>query len=99
MWLNIFGNRSYNDISQYPILPWVLSKYKDPLKEKEENNENFDYQYRDMNLPLGMMELSPEGIRRKEVFLETYQTLKEDQSEGIKPYIYGTSYSNPFYIS
>ena len=99
MWLNIFGNRSYNDISQYPILPWVLSKYKDPLKEKEENNENFDYQYRDMNLPLGMMELSPEGIRRKEVFLETYETLKEEPSEGVKPYIYGTSYSNPFYVS
>ena len=32
MWLNIFGNRSYNDISQYPVFPWILSNYKDPLK-------------------------------------------------------------------
>ena len=35
MWLNIFGNRSYNDISQYPIFPWILSNYQDPLKVEQ----------------------------------------------------------------
>ncbi len=98
MWFNIFGNRSYNDISQYPIFPWVLSKYIDPLKEKTENSDDYDYQYRDMNLPLGMMELSESGIKRKETYLETFNTLKEEPNEGVKPYIYGTSYSNPYYV-
>ena len=32
MWMNFYGNRSYNDISQYPIFPWILSNYEDPLK-------------------------------------------------------------------
>jgi hypothetical protein len=32
MLLNKFSGRSFNDLSQYPILPWVLSDYKcDPL--------------------------------------------------------------------
>ena len=98
MWLNIFGNRSYNDISQYPIFPWILINYEDPLKvkqnEEKEINENdvkkklrvsniinntnysaneqlnpqgnnneqnekivIDYLYRDMNLPMGMLEI------------------------------------------
>ena len=98
MWFNIFGNRSYNDISQYPIFPWVLSKYKDPLKEKLETSDDYDYQYREMNLPLGMMELDEASKKRKEVYLEAYETLKEEPNEGVKPYIYGTNYSNPYYV-
>jgi len=38
MWLNIYGNRSYNDISQYPVFPWILSNYEDPLKKDKEND-------------------------------------------------------------
>ena len=121
MWLNIFGNRSYNDISQYPVFPWILSSYEDPLqKEKsinkkneniehldllnskivsyQEDNYGLDYQYRDMSLPMGMMELNEEGKKRKELFLETYDTLKTDPDANIKPYIYGSNYSNPVYV-
>ena len=125
MWLNIYGNRSYNDISQYPVFPWILSNYEDPLKsnkiinkikeekekekeqnendinnEKEEDDEEnvlIDYYYRDLSLPMGMMELNDEGAR-KELFMETYETLKSDDSEEIKPYIYGSNYSNPIYV-
>ena len=31
MWMNFFSNRSYNDISQYPIFPWIITDYEDPL--------------------------------------------------------------------
>ena len=118
MWLNIFGNRSYNDISQYPVFPWILSNYEDPLKsnkiirkQKEKKNENendnenedddddnvlIDYYYRDLSLPMGMMELNDDGAR-KELFMETFETLKTDNEE-IKPYIYGSNYSNPVYV-
>ena len=163
MWLNIFGNRSYNDISQYPIFPWILSNYEDPLKieqkrkiikpstnivhflkiqdqshpshnpsipldlinvnskenkdKKEEYEEIIDYKYRDLSLPMGMIELNQEGSKRKELFLEKYLTLKNDSEEldsmndndnkdlnneefenKVKPYIYGSNYSNPFYV-
>ena len=43
MWLNIFGNRSFNDLSQYPVFPWILNNYEDPIIEElvpEKNNSN-----------------------------------------------------------
>ena len=125
MWLNIFGNRSYNDISQYPIFPWILSNYEDPLQveQKIQNNKNednqdysnadssannnlndkkekfiIDFKYRNMNLPMGMLELNDEGMKRKELFIETYQTLKEEPDENMKPYVFGSNYSNPVYV-
>ena len=130
MWLNIFGNRSYNDISQYPVFPWILSNYQDPLQteqkfkksstnllvenldkksgrsftvvtsSKDEEEEEFalDYDYRDMTLPMGMLELNDEGMKRKELFLETYETLKDDPDQNMKPYIFGSNYSNPVYV-
>ena len=127
MWLNIYGNRSYNDISQYPVFPWILSNYEDPLKkdkendsknkkkknsnlntpslndgsdseEEDEENNASEYMYRDLSLPMGMLELNEEGERRKELFMETYDTLKNDDNGEIKPYIYGSNYSNPVYV-
>ena len=126
MWLNIFSNRSYNDISQYPVFPWILSSYEDPLQVEQkkivekrtetlENLENLnstlqdfnegddtiiDYLYRDLSSPMGMLELSAEGIKRKELFMETYETLKNEKDEDnpIKPYIFGSNYSNPVFV-
>ena len=120
MWLNIYGNRSYNDISQYPVFPWILSRYEDPLKKEtkigtknkrrkstntslnensdSEEEDSDDYNYRDMTLPMGMLELDEEGERRKELFMETYDTLKNESDGEMKPYLYGSNYSNPMYI-
>jgi hypothetical protein len=37
IYLNRFSNRSFNDISQYPVFPWVVSEFSDdgspPLTE------------------------------------------------------------------
>ncbi len=132
MWLNIFGNRSYNDITQYPVFPWILSNYEDPLQvevlEQQKRSATvvapgglefllnatfrsasimmpdvekteFDYQYRDMSLPMGMLELSDEGSKRKEEFELNYETLLELGDEGEeKPYVFGSNYSNPIYV-
>ena len=93
MWLNIYGNRSFNDISQYPVFPWVLNDYKDPLKDESTQ----EYNIRDMSLPMGMMALDEKGEQRKELFLLNYETLKESGEE-MKPYFYGSNYSNPIYV-
>ena len=29
LWLNILSNRSFNDLSQYPVFPWILTQYND----------------------------------------------------------------------
>ena len=45
MWLNIYGNRSYNDLSQYPVFPWLITNYEDPILEETtplETNDNTD---------------------------------------------------------
>lgn len=31
--VNKYGGRSFNDLTQYPIFPWVLSKYKCSLED------------------------------------------------------------------
>ena len=108
MWLNIISNRSYNDLSQYPIFPWILTNYDDPLKKDIEQNEintkNIeqielkDYSYRDLSSPIGMLGIGEEGEKRKENFLMTYDELKnENEFQGQKPYFYGSNYSNPIY--
>ena len=103
--LNIFSNRSYSDITQYPVFPWLLSNYSDPLKTqqiKKKENENEedktieDYTYRDLSLPMGMLELNEDSVKRKKNYLSTYKVLK--QEEGIIPYIFGCNYSNATYV-
>jgi len=86
MWINIYSNRSYNDISQYPVLPWVIADYNSEiLSEKiffEENNTNLNDNeplFRDLNLPLGMITTLDNGNRKKE-------------------YINNLAYSNKLYL-
>ena len=144
MWLNIYGNRSYNDISQYPVFPWVLCNYEDPLQTKVfipknpkkikksntvvtnpnpnpnpnpnineagsdsededldwdviDGETEIDYTYRDLSLPMGMLEINKEGTKRKELFMEMYETLKSDPDSESKPFLYGSNYSNPMYV-
>ena len=47
---------------------------------------------------MGMLEIEEEGKKRKANYLETYDTLKNDNDGEMKPYIYGTNYSNPMYV-
>ena len=28
LYLNFVANRSFNDLTQYPVFPWVISEYK-----------------------------------------------------------------------
>ena len=40
MWINIYGNRSYNDLSQYPVFPWLIVNYEDPIIEESKPTES-----------------------------------------------------------
>ena len=73
MWLNIFAGRSFNDLTQYPVLPWLITNYD---KEELSNND-----FRDLSIPVGMMDVSPKAKIRKENFIEFYETLKADFKE------------------
>ena len=47
-YLNMISGRSFNDISQYPIYPWILSDYTSDTIDL--NDENV---YRDLSRPIG----------------------------------------------
>ena len=187
IWLNIFGNRSYNDISQYPVFPWILTQYKDSLsdekkgksntnlqrvnpenkmnipikynsteiKEKSSNNnikikklnnsnnnsindknninnnnnkvtnliaEQFNINDLDINLkiqlnkdirnftlPMGMMDLNDNCIKRKNNYISKFLMQKNEidnneknnnsnNNSNNKLYVYGSHYSNPVYV-
>ena len=67
------------------------NKYKKIEKEK--------YDYRDMKLPMGMLELSDKGKKRKEEFIEKYKDMKENKDDHTeKPFYYGSNYSNVFFV-
>ena len=64
MWLNIFSNSSYRDITKYPVCPWILNDYNLNYKNLSKST------YRDFNLPLGMMAIGEKGKKRKESYIE-----------------------------
>ena len=47
MWLNIFSSRSFNDMTQYPVLSWTIIN-----NDFYEINEEADL--RDLSFPMGM---------------------------------------------
>ena len=74
MWLNIFSGRSFNDLTQYPVFPWIITNY-----ENEEIDQDNDI--RNMSLPVGMFDFNEKAEMRKETFKEFYETLKNELKE------------------
>lgn len=81
MRLNILAGRSYNDITQYPVFPWIIADYTSPTLDLT-NPATF----RPLDKPIGA--LNP--VRLKE-FLERYRTFDDDQ---VPKFMYGSHYSS-----
>lgn len=64
MQLNTIAGRTYNDLTQYPVFPWVLADY---------TSETIDLRnpavYRDLSKPIGA--LNPQRLKH---FIERYET-------------------------
>lgn len=41
MVLNTFAGRSYNDINQYPVFPWILTDYDSPTIDIDSKDPNY----------------------------------------------------------
>jgi len=82
MKLNTFAGRTFNDLTQYPVFPWILSDY-----ESQQIQLNDPKIYRDLGKPIGA--LNPKRLQQ---FRERFETF-EDPSGIIKPFLYGTHYS------
>lgn len=62
MKLNTIAGRSFNDLTQYPVFPWIISDYT-----SDELVLDSDSQFRDLKLPMGAINPS-----RKQSFIERY---------------------------
>ncbi|KNA15279.1 hypothetical protein SOVF_099670 isoform A [Spinacia oleracea] len=81
MILNTLAGRSYNDLTQYPVFPWVLADY---------TSETLDYNksstFRDLSKPVGALD-----PKRFEVFEDRYQSFSDPD---IPSFYYGSHYSS-----
>jgi len=83
MHLNTIAGRSYNDLSQYPVFPWILSDYSSTSLDLGSTAT-----FRDLSRPMGVQNPGHvEEIRQK------YDNF-EDPSGTIAKFHYGTHYSN-----
>ncbi|TNN17645.1 Neurobeachin, partial [Schistosoma japonicum] len=85
MYLNTIAGRSYNDLNQYPIFPWVISNYT--TKELDLSSPS---NYRDLSKPIGAI-----NPKRKAFFDERYQNWEDDSQP---PFHYGTHYSTAAFV-
>uniref|UniRef100_A0A669E727 Neurobeachin n=1 Tax=Oreochromis niloticus TaxID=8128 RepID=A0A669E727_ORENI len=80
MFLNTIAGRTYNDLNQYPVFPWVLTNY-----DSEELDLTLPANFRDLSKPIGA--LNP---KRAAFFTERYESWEDDQTP---PCHYNTHYS------
>uniref|UniRef100_A0A3P8ZCA7 Neurobeachin-like 1 n=1 Tax=Esox lucius TaxID=8010 RepID=A0A3P8ZCA7_ESOLU len=81
--LNTIAGRTYNDLSQYPVFPWILSDYT-----SEELDLTDPRVFRDLSKPVAVLnERNAKAVREK------YESF-EDPTGTIDRFHYGTHYSN-----
>jgi hypothetical protein len=85
--VNLLAGRSFNDLSQYPVFPWILSNY-----EPDSLDLNNPSNYRDLALPLGVMNTQ----RWESIVVKLGELPENDPNRGT---FFMQHYSNPFYVS
>mmetsp|Transcript_8665 Transcript_8665/g.14688 ORF Transcript_8665/g.14688 Transcript_8665/m.14688 type:complete len:512 (+) Transcript_8665:279-1814(+) len=84
MLVNSYAQRSFQDLTQYPVMPWVLKDYKSPVLNLADPNV-----YRDFSKPIGAMD-----PKRLQDFRQRY----DETPEGADKFLYGSHYSCPGYV-
>lgn len=62
MWLNFVSGRSYQDLTQYPVLPWVVISFEKNIKMDTVNT------FRDLSRNMGSLR----DENKKKLFMEKY---------------------------
>ncbi|KAG7462834.1 hypothetical protein MATL_G00188970 [Megalops atlanticus] len=91
--LNKHAGRSFNDLMQYPVFPFILSDY---------TSETLDLQdptiYRNLSKPIAV-----QSKEKEDRYVDNYKYLEEEYRKGareddpmppVQPYHYGSHYSN-----
>ncbi|CAL9705848.1 unnamed protein product [Knipowitschia caucasica] len=83
MQLNTIAGRTYNDLSQYPVFPWILCDYTSPILDLDDPAV-----FRDLSKPIGVV-----NPRHAQDVREKYESF-EDTTGTVDKFHYGTHYSN-----
>lgn len=89
MIVNTLAGRTFNDLTQYPVFPWVLADY-----DSEEIDLSDPRVYRDLAKPMGAQTPS-----RAQQFAERYEALESLDDPRSPPFHYGTHYSSAMIVS
>eukprot|EP00047_Mylnosiga_fluctuans_P023839 m.147022 g.147022 ORF g.147022 m.147022 type:complete len:3132 (+) comp9701_c0_seq1:40-9435(+) len=84
MYLNTLAGRTYNDLNQYPVFPWVLADYESPDLDLDDPRT-----FRDLSKPMGA-----QTPARAEAFAQRYESWEDPLDEGTPAFHYGTHYSS-----
>ncbi|XP_067392088.1 lysosomal-trafficking regulator isoform X2 [Emydura macquarii macquarii] len=91
--LNKHAGRSFNDLMQYPVFPFILSDYT-----SETLDLNDPLVYRNLAKPIAV-----QSKEKEDRYVDTYKYLEEEYRKGareddpmppVQPYHYGSHYSN-----
>lgn len=85
MAVNRMAGRSFNDLTQYPVFPWVIADYTSDSIDLCDSRV-----YRDLSKPIGA--LNPDRLAQ---FLERYNDLDLFGFSDAEKFLYGSHYSSP----
>ncbi|PYH48765.1 Beige/BEACH domain protein [Aspergillus saccharolyticus JOP 1030-1] len=89
MLINTLAGRTFNDLTQYPVFPWVLADYT-----SEELDLTNPLTFRDLSKPMGC-----QTSEREAGFRERYKAFAEMADDKLPPWHYGTHYSSAMIVS
>jgi len=89
MLVNTMAGRTFNDLTQYPVFPWVLADYTSD--ELDLNNPNT---FRDLSKPMGA-----QHNNRTADFIERYKTFADMGDHNTPAFHYGTHYSSAMIVT
>ncbi|KHJ35979.1 putative beige beach domain-containing protein [Erysiphe necator] len=89
MLVNTMAGRTFNDLTQYPVFPWVLSDYT-----SSELDLNNPASFRDLSKPMGAQHNS-----RASEFIERYKQFADMGDQNTPAFHYGTHYSSAMIVT
>jgi hypothetical protein len=66
MHLNFISGRSFNDLGQYPIFPWIIKDYSSRKLDLRDPNT-----FRDLSWPMGA-----QSVKQRQLLIDKYEDIK-----------------------
>ncbi|XP_056616257.1 WD repeat- and FYVE domain-containing protein 4 isoform X2 [Triplophysa dalaica] len=89
MHLNTLAGRTYNDLMQYPVFPWIIADY-----ESETLDLSSPATFRDLSKPMGA-----QTEKRKEQFIQRYLEVENNEGDLSAQCHYCTHYSSAIIVA